>query len=130
MSDVEKASLSPPSNLYSVFAKAHDSILATLTIDNVNVDGQVSQTVRPLTCVLNAAEFLTGVVDVNDSTMDATVQPLGAPDHYDGSYNVRSVAGEDVLLDTMGKIMDEDMLVERIEYSETYNGSGFTVYIG
>lgn len=130
MSDVQDASLSPPSNLYCIFAKAHDSVLGTLTLDNLNVNGNIESSVRPLTCVLSAAEDLTGVLAIDDAYIDATVEPLGAPEHYDGSYTVRSVAGEDVILDTMGKFMDEDMTVERIEYSETYNGSGFTVYIG
>lgn len=50
---------------------------------------------------------------------------------YEGSYEISVSTEEDQILPTRRKILDDDIVVKKIEYTETTNPSGgYTVYIG
>lgn len=50
---------------------------------------------------------------------------------YDGEYVVTPLAKNEVVLETSGKIMLDDVTVRKVPYFETSNESGgYTVYIG
>lgn len=57
------------------------------------------------------------------------IQIIGG-EHYDGVYEVTPLADFEIILPTQGKILDEDVVVNKIPYYETSNESGITVYIG
>lgn len=51
--------------------------------------------------------------------------------HYEGPYIVTPLVNDPVLLETNGKMMDDDVTVLKVPYSETANPSGGnTAYIG
>ena len=54
----------------------------------------------------------------------------GTYPHYQGDYTVTPLTRGAVVLDTNGKVMDDDVTVIKIPYFETSNVSGKTVYIG
>ncbi len=52
-------------------------------------------------------------------------------ERYDGEYVVTPLAKNEVVLETSGKIMLDDVTVRKVPYFETSNESGgYTVYIG
>lgn len=52
-------------------------------------------------------------------------------ERYDGEYVVTPLAKNEVVLETSGKIMLDDVTVRKVPYFETSNDSGgYTVYIG
>lgn len=53
----------------------------------------------------------------------------GAYPHYHGAYTVTPLAQSATILDTNGRVMDDDVTVLKIPYYETSNESGKTVYI-
>ena len=48
---------------------------------------------------------------------------------FSGPYEITPRAHEDVVLETNGLLMDDDVTVKKIPYFETSNLSGYTVYI-
>ena len=58
------------------------------------------------------------------------VEPPDIP-VYDGSYDVTPLPGAEVVLETVGMRMEDDVTVREIPYYETTNESGgYTVIIG
>ena len=52
-------------------------------------------------------------------------------ERYDGEYVVTPLAKNEVVLETSGKIMLDDVTVRKVPYCEAWNESGgYTVYIG
>lgn len=51
-------------------------------------------------------------------------------DHYHGAYEVIPNADNETILSTSDKVMDDDVVVRVIPYSETSNPTGYTAYIG
>lgn len=65
-----------------------------------------------------------GTVSVPETSED------DAREHYSGSYVVEPRADRDQYLQTRNKVMDDDMTIKKIAYSETSNASGgYTAYI-
>lgn len=51
-------------------------------------------------------------------------------DHYHGIHEVIPDAHNETILATADKVVDDDIVVRVIPYSETSNPTGFTAYIG
>ncbi len=50
---------------------------------------------------------------------------------YDDGYEVASLLDEDYTIQTKNKLLKDDIVVKRLNYSETTNDSGgYTIYIG
>lgn len=65
--------------------------------------------------------------------IELTVSQGGGRDvpHYHGSYDITPLPEEDQTLQTMGKMMDDNVIVREIPYFETSNPQGgVTAYIG
>ncbi len=55
----------------------------------------------------------------------------GSRPHYTGDYIITPLVNDQVILETQGKLMDDDVTVLRVPYLETSNPSGGnTAYIG
>ena len=65
-------------------------------------------------------------------SLNGSVSSYGSVDDvYDGPYRVSSSTADDVTLDTKGKILKDDLVVNKILYIATDNlFDGVTVYIG
>lgn len=62
--------------------------------------------------------------------VDGLVQVISGGDVYEGPYEVTPKAHNEVVLDTMGKVMEGDVTVLKVPYYETSNlFDGKTVYI-
>lgn len=76
-------------------------------------------------------------IDVNDilefdieSSQTIVVNHIDA-DKYDGTYLVTPLANSEVVLETTGKMMEDDVTIKKVPYFETSNDAGgYTVYIG
>lgn len=64
------------------------------------------------------------------SEIDGTISKDLKYDHYSGSYEAMSNSNEDIVLETEGKVLDEDVVVKKLSTYETSNPSGgTTIYI-
>lgn len=89
----------------------------------INADGHISGVVASdeLLCgTVNAENALCGIVNYRQCY---------EPPHYDGEYDVIPKAHEMQTLDTNGRLMEDDVRVQKIPYYETSNTVGTTVYI-
>ena len=69
---------------------------------------------------LSAKRVVSGAISFGSSAIPA----------YDGVYDVTPHVSEDVILETSGKKMLDNVTVAKIPYYETSNPYGDTVYIG
>ena len=77
----------------------------------------------------NNTWLMASSLSVRVYTETASDEPLYP--EYGGPYSVRSIPYEDQTLDTDGKLMTDDMTVEKVYIAETGNPQGdVTVYIG
>lgn len=73
---------------------------------------------------------ITGVVTLNNS-ITGLINRTSDYEHYSGSYTVTPLAYNQVVLNTQSKVLDSNITVEEIPYTETSNPSGgYTVNIG
>ena len=63
-----------------------------------------------------------------NATLDVDVMKQPRSD-YDGPYRVTPLAFSEIELDTNGKTLRDDIIIERVPYYETSNVSGMTIYI-
>jgi hypothetical protein len=78
--------------------------------------------VAGLTGTLSPPRGLTGILTI-PRVLDA--------EYYTGEYEVTPQARSDVILDTSGKLMTDDVIVFEIPYYETTNpAGGYTAIIG
>lgn len=85
-----------------------------------------------LSGTLTAVGTLSGGISGGSSLAGVlTVPAVITPEIYDGEYEVTPRASDEVLLDTQGKMLLDDVTVHEIPYYETTNESGgYTAIIG
>lgn len=94
----------------------------------------ISGELTPIDTVLKAAYSrkqlaLNGVLTIA-SEMEGVVSRDFEYDYYSGSYEAVSNSEEDIVLETEGKVLDEDVVVKKLRTYETSNPSGgTTIYI-
>lgn len=81
---------------------------------------------------LSAVGGLTGTLSPPEGlTGQLTVPRVLDAEYYTGEYEVTPQARSDVILDTSGKLMTDDVTVFEIPYYETTNpAGGYTAIIG
>jgi len=62
------------------------------------------------------------------ATLDVDVMKQPRSD-YDGPYRITPLAFSEIELDTNGKTLQDDIIIEKVPYYETSNVSGMTIYI-
>ena len=67
-------------------------------------------------------------VQTINATLDVDVMRQPRSD-YDGPYTVTPLAFSNIELDTNGKTLSDDIVIEKVPYYETSNVSGMTIYI-
>lgn len=71
------------------------------------------------------------VIDQDLMTLDVEEGTFFVPSDYDGGYDVTPLPFTETILQTSGKTLARDVVVEEIPYFETSNESGgYTVIIG
>ena len=65
---------------------------------------------------------------VYEFTVDQAIEVVGG-EHYQGEYIITPSPSDAIVLETEGKVMDDDVTVIKIPYYETSNVTGKTVYI-
>lgn len=90
-------------------------ITATLTVD-------VSKRVFMMACEQSTHTYTLSC----DTVVNATIYDVPK---YDGSYTVTPFAYSSVVLDTEGKMCEEDITVLKVPTRETHNEYGETFYI-
>lgn len=88
----------------------------------VNMTVDSSKTVFAMALESNLEE----VTLQNDTVINVTIYDVP---HYEGSYTITPLANQQVVLETEGKMMDENLTVLRIPTYETRNDYGMTMYI-
>lgn len=94
----------------------------------------ISGELTPVDTVLKATYSreqlaLNGVL-TTASEMEGAVSRDFEYDYYSGSYEAVSNSEEDIVLETEGKVLDEDVVVKKLRTYETSNPSGgSTIYI-
>lgn len=97
---------------------------------NVRTQTKTATPSKAAQSVLPDEGFLLSGVDV-DPIPDNFVDADDPETHYSGSYTVRPQPGEAVVLDTDGKILQEDIIVNEIPFLAVSNPQGGeTVTIG
>lgn len=91
---------------------------------------------NPITVPLNVAENPVIPLGVREGSvtmpmeLSTAIQTISG-NHYEGVYEVTPLADFEVVLETQGLFMDNDVTVNKIPYFETSNeAGGTTVYIG
>lgn len=84
---------------------------------------------------LNLSHLVCGEMTLShliDGVIDKVIAiDSGQRPHYQGDYIVTPLVNDQVILETQGKLMDDDVTVLRVPYLETSNpAGGNTAYIG
>ena len=83
---------------------------------------------------LSLSSFIEGemaMTSVIEGEIDKVVYVDTSQHIYDGDYIVTPLVNNEVILETNGKLMEDDVTVLRVPYLETANPSGGnTAYIG
>lgn len=93
-----------------------------------------ASSVSGMTGRINTSSSMTGQITKENQRASGTINiPTGGgeytPNPYDGDYTIIPKAYSDVVLDTNGKTMFDDVTVKQVPYYETSNEFGETVYI-
>ena len=80
---------------------------------------------------LSGEGTLSGVIDQTFELTGSLILPVrSSEEYYEGSYDIFTSTEEDQILPTRRKILDADIIVRKIDYTETTNPSGgYTAYI-
>lgn len=84
---------------------------------------------------LNLSHLVCGEMTLShliDGVIDKVIAiDSGQRPHYTGDYIITPLVNDQVILETQGKLMDDDVTVLRVPYLETSNpAGGNTAYIG
>lgn len=84
---------------------------------------------------LNLSHLVCGEMTLShliDGVIDKVIAiDSGQRPHYQGDYIITPLVNDQVILETQGKLMDDDVTVLRVPYLETSNpAGGNTAYIG
>lgn len=102
--------------------------LITIAVE-LTISGTLAEEAE-LVGTLHGEETLQGnLASTQSVTATLTVPPIRGGVIYDGAYEVTPKASEQTVLETRNKLMTDDVTVLEIPYYETYNTSGYTVYI-
>ena len=104
------------------------------------IDGTIEGEIESITPVIegeisNITPIIDGTIETIDTLVpldgELVILPTIEAPPYIGSYEAPPVAYADIILNTSGKRMENDVVISEIPYYETSNESGgYTVIIG
>lgn len=72
-----------------------------------------------------------GNINIETFSMDGNVEPTIDREIYDESYQIISSLNDDIILPTKGKIMSDNIVVNKVPVTEVSNESGgYTLTVG
>ena len=92
----------------------------------------ISLNIEPehLTGILHKTGSITGVLSGRTKKLQGIIIKNAATPYYDGPYTVDPSAHGDIVLQTSGYVMGDDVTVNKIYYAEVSNlADGMTAYI-
>lgn len=101
-----------------------------MSLNTVNISGNINNKVVLSAQLSNLLNISAGI-GTTDSIIGAQVQipKVIMSEVYSGDYEIKPQAHHDIILDTNGKTLIENVVVKKIPYYETSNETGYTVYI-
>lgn len=83
-----------------------------------------------LTAVLHKRDTIVGVLSSKSKKITATITKNAAVTYYDGPYVIEPSAHKEIVLETNGRAMADDVTVNKVYYAEVSNlADGMTAYI-